>query len=361
MAFVAMLLLAFSLGCSRSPRVPADPTQEEMEADFAELMPDAVLIEPEGRTGEILSLRLHVEAGQTYRMELHKEQNTDLILNDQTIPTRRAEVIEGTWEILETGLFRRDLLNTRFTFDRLRFLETTPHGEVNYDTASDDPVPSHMRAQTFSALAGQSLEMTVTPSARIVDMRGGDELRERVISVLLEEVGEITEQIEANLELLTDEAMAYMLEAYFATLPGVMFPIGGRWTEMRPLVDLNALNERTIHIRRRENGKVVVTRDSIMMPRSPEQPMGRFMGDNAAMQIHSGTAATRSYVDEATGWLINARTEGETRSQLVVRHGDGDQTSRHPMITRELVIVRRLGDGVEPLRNLEGGITVQQE
>ncbi len=364
-----LLVLALS-GCSRSQSGRDLAAVEQPVVDTA-LAKDAIAADQSAAAAALKSgpatdkvpVRYNVETGQIYRMEMLKDQVTEVTIMAQTTPTRRLEVIEGTWEIVDTNVYR-EMFNARFTFDRVRFGEYTNKGAVGYDSSMGSEAPRHERAVILSGLVGQSLEVTITPSGRIVDMRGGDDLRARVFAALPE--GEIVNDVQAQErlreEITSDEALAVMLETYLVTLPGTVFPLGGSWTELRPLPQFRSINERRILVdKRNDDGTITVQRDSVMKPQTEGGTMGRQVSDMMAFQIDSGSASTITKIFESTGWVKEAATSGTTQSRIIMRALESAELPRPPMTSRERVFVRLLGDGVEPTPNFVIDENVQEE
>jgi hypothetical protein len=279
----------------------------------------------------------------------------------QTNPTRRLEAIEGTWEIIGTNVYR-EMFNARFTFDRVRFAEYTNKGAVGYDSATDEEAPNLERAWILSRMVGQSIEVTITPSGRIVDLRGGDALRAHLMVDGPAErvVNDVQAQERLREEITSDEALAVMLETYLATLPGTNFPIGASWTELRPLPQFRSINERRILVdKRNDDGTITVQRESVMKPQSEGVAMGRQVSEMMSFQIDSGAATTISKIMESTGWVKEAATSGTTQSRIIMKALETAELPRPPMTSRERVFVRLLGDGVEPMANFMVGEDVQ--
>jgi hypothetical protein len=354
-------------GCSRSQterdlaavEQPAVDTALAKEARAADQSAAVAALNASPAT-EKFPIRYNVETGQIYRMEMLKDQVTEVTIMGQTTPTRRLEVIEGTWEIIGTNVYR-EMFNARFTFDRVRFGEYTNKGAVAYDSSLESEAPTHERARILSGMVGQSLEVTITPSGRIVDMRGGDDLRAQVLAALPEGkvVNDVQAQERLREEITSDEALAVMLETYLVTLPGTVFPLGGSWTELRPLPQFRSINERRILVEKRnDDGTITVQRDSVMKPQAEGGTMGRQVSDMMAFQIDSGSASTITKIFESTGWVKEAATSGTTQSRIIMRALESAELPRPPMTSRERVFVRLLGDGVEPTPNfmIEGDV-----
>lgn len=345
------VLALLAVGCSRPAAPSVDPTP--IDAQTAPTPPQTEEAPPKAPSEpEKLVLRYNVTTGQKYPMEMVKDQLIEVTVRAQVLPTRRVEIIEGTWEILETNVYR-EFFNARFTFDRIRFSETSPRGNVVYDSASDDSPPDSDRAIILDGLVGNSIDVTITPSGRIVDMRETADMREAIIAALAAHprFGNARTLDRARNETLSDESLSLMLETYLTTLPGTQFRIGDKWTEMRPLPDLASTNDRTIHIVRREGDSIVVHRDSVMRPVINGGTMGRRIDEQVSMVVESGEATTTSRVNAGTGWVQEAETNGLTRARLALNNGRPSTMEEPPMTTTEKVTVRLLTDGREATGN----------
>jgi hypothetical protein len=369
LALAAGLLVLFMGGCSRSQSErdlaavegPAINTALANEANAADQLAAVAALNSDPARTTNLPIRYTVETGQIYRMEMFKDQVTEVTIMGQTNPTRRLEAIEGTWEIIGTNVYR-EMFNARFTFDRVRFAEYTNKGAVGYDSATDEEAPNLERAWILSRMVGQSIEVTITPSGRIVDLRGGDALRAHLMVDGPAErvVNDVQAQERLREEITSDEALAVMLETYLATLPGTNFPIGASWTELRPLPQFRSINERRILVdKRNDDGTITVQRESVMKPQSEGVAMGRQVSEMMSFQIDSGAATTISKIMESTGWVKEAATSGTTQSRIIMKALETAELPRPPMTSRERVFVRLLGDGVEPMANFMVGEDVQ--
>ena len=356
-AFGALALLA--AGCSRPAAPSVDPTPVDAQTASTpprtEEAPPAAPPEPEK-----LDLRYNVSTGQKYPMEMVKDQLIEITVRGQVSPTQRIEIIEGTWEILETRVYR-EFFNARFTFDRIRFHEPNPRGSVTYDSATDDSPPESDRAIILAGFVGNSIDVTITPSGRIVDVRETADMREDILAALAAHSHFNNEKAleRARTETLSDESLSLLLETYLTTLPGTIFRIGDQWTELRPLPDLASMNHRTIHVVRREGDRIIVQRDSVMHPAGEEGVMGRRLDDMLTMVIDSGEAKTTTIVDVNTGWVQEAETQGMTRARLTLSNGRSANMADPPMTTTEKVTVRLLTEGREATGNFPPGGSVE--
>ncbi len=162
-----------------------------------------------------LDLRLHFEKGQTFRCTV-TWKSTQLEWQGM-IEVERTESSEATQTLEVLAVDEEGVATIKVTIDRTAFKREDQSGVMEYDS-EHPPDEAPLWALHDQAMIGRSYTLKVSPNGEVLEVEGGDAIREAVTDALPEDEtlrARITDQVMRN---VTDKALKDKLWRVF--LPG---------------------------------------------------------------------------------------------------------------------------------------------
>ena len=184
--------------------------------------------EQESASGEPLTLRLNLQPGATYRLQLLTRQAIQQDLEGQHLETIQTMGIQYSYSVTEVdseGNAWIDLL-----YERVILEQDSVLGKVEYDSA-DPPAELPPEAQGVSALVGLGYSMQMSPRGEVLETRGAEELVEAMIAALQISDPAVREQIETTLrQQYGGEALQNQLRETVVQFPEGPLLVGESWS-----------------------------------------------------------------------------------------------------------------------------------
>jgi hypothetical protein len=179
-------------------------------------------------SSEPITLRLQLQAGETYRIQLLTRQQIIQNLEGQqfeTVQTLGIQYSYGVTEVDSEGNTWMDLL-----YERVILEQDTVLGEVKYDSA-DPPAEIPPEAQGLSALVGLGFSLRMSPRGEVLETRGEDELVEQMIAALQISDPAAREQMETTLrQQYGGEGLENQLRDTVVQFPEGPLRVGDSWS-----------------------------------------------------------------------------------------------------------------------------------
>lgn len=180
------------------------------------------------QSSEPITLRLQLQAGETYRIQLLTRQEVIQNLEGQQFETLQTLGIQYSYAVTEVdseGNTWMDLL-----YERVILEQDTVLGQVEYDSA-DPPAEIPPEAQGIRALIGLGFSLRMSPRGEVLETRGAEELVEQMIAALQISDPAAREQMEATLrQQYGGEGLQNQLRDTVVQFPEEPLRVGDSWS-----------------------------------------------------------------------------------------------------------------------------------
>ncbi len=230
-----------------------------------------------------------------------------------------------------------EAFEVRMTYYRVRFEQEGPMGAISYDS-ENPPETVPMQARGFSALVGQSMTMKLDPMGKVLEVKGVDDMLERMLA----QYGEIDETMRGQIEQslrgqFGEEAMTSQMESMFAIYPEEDVAVGDTWSrEVSVRSGLPLKVTTNYRLAGLEGNRAALEMEGKILP-DADGPVN--MG---GMQIEfdiTGTQKGTAVMDVSTGLIVEATSEQEVSGDMVVN--DGAMTWPLVLTTKTMVTMEK--------------------
>jgi len=192
--------------------------------------------EPKGpesaETPEKIELRLHLEPGKTYKLQITSEQKIIQSLEAQgsrqeTPQTTGFGLSHHVKEVRDDGT-----AVVQVTYDSLQFKQEGPMGNVDYDSSTAGGAESsHPMAKALATLVGGSFELDLTRKGDVTRVEGADSLAAQVMENIKVPIPVLRPVIEQQVkQQFGDQAMKELMEQMIGVYPEGPVGIGDSWS-----------------------------------------------------------------------------------------------------------------------------------
>ncbi|MBN2483710.1 MAG: hypothetical protein JXD21_05880 [Candidatus Omnitrophica bacterium] len=194
------------------------------------------------------------------------------------------------------------------------FKQQGPFGFIDYDS-SHPPQKIHPSAMGYDVMAGESFVITVSPSGEILNVRGMDNILDKLLSRMSLPEGVSKDMVKENLrKQFGDEALKESVGNMFAVYPDRPVGIGDSWTKtVYTSIGFPARVDTTYTLESIHDGisKVKVFSDIRSQPDAAPVHMGNMVLRYEVTGRQEGIIS----LDEQTGWTrdgyMNQKIEGK--------------------------------------------------
>lgn len=285
-------------------------------------------------------LAANADAGQTYGFEfsqgLHWRVQTAV---RQTTTQTLMDISDEQFEhvTLEYLIFDYDFVVqevtgdgsawVRFTIDRVR-LENERRGQyVTFDSQENFPVAAALEG--FAALPGKSYELLITPSGRVSQVRGLEQLYSAVETAL--EDNPAVENIVNDIKVqFSRQNLLEQTEMMLAVFPDEPAQLGHQWSrEFNLSGGVPIVVRQEFMLRGIRDQAALINSQATIEPYRPRQ--ARRSGVSDVRFEMSGTQSGRSQVDMETGRIIESHREQLLEGKLYMSLPGTDQQMEVPI------------------------------
>lgn len=284
---------------------------------------------------EKVDLKLRLEKGQSYKIRMVN----DMKIN-QTIPGQQQAMTIAQKTEMRNIYTVEDVqadgaLVLKITYDAILFKMESPNPQVGSNLEYDSSNPSSSGnpiASIFSAVAGQSLIMTITPDGHVKEIKGADALLGRI----QEKINAVPEgPVRAGLEIqfkaqYSEEALKANTENSFNMYPDEPVGIGDTWQKKTTINQgLPLILDSIYTLKERKDG--IATIDVFAMIQSNKEAGLTEMGPMKIQYNMSGSVTGLMEMQESTGLVIRSNQGLKLSGNMIVQSPDMKQPMSIPM------------------------------
>lgn len=280
-------------------------------------------------------LQYRFAVGETHSMMTVTEQDISQTIMGQQQNTKMTERAGVTLTVLEVD--DDGSAQLRVTYESIAVNSTGPMGSFEFDSRNPpDDVPPMLAP--YAALAGATLTLRMSPNGIVSEVEGWDEIMDAMLSGMPE--GPMREQLRGGMDQML-ESISFKV----TLLPIDPVSIGDSWTHSTSTAGMPMSLETTYTLSSRQDGVALIDVESVIGVEGATMEMG-------PMEMHvdlSGEQTGTMEVDEATGWTIRSRLEGEFSGFVTIEGmgmpGGGEIPMEIPMTVKSAVTVEPLAGG----------------
>ena len=291
--------------------VPDEPV-EDTETDE----PVAVVSENEAaedKTAEKIDLRLNLKKGQKFGMKLTVGQKISQTVDGQEQKINQ-NVIFGT--ISEVLAVDSGIIALKATYSHIQTKMDGPMGLIEYDSTKPPVDPNTLDPQgkmmtaMWSAMAGQSFIMDLTPTGEIIGVKDFDKMWERMMEEMAGDDPQMGQAMKDMMKkLVSEDALKQSGGDMMMRFLDEPVAIGDMWYDMVSLdlgfpIDIDA----AYILKNRKDGIAFIDVVSKMDMGDKDSKLIEIEGMKMNMQL-SGTLTGTSEIDETTGWILRSKIE----------------------------------------------------
>ncbi len=276
---------------------------------------------PKGGRGKAYVLRLRLRPNHTYRYRLVKKQAIQ-----QNIAGRQTTMKQETgmgYDMKVIGTAKDGTSKVQVTYTWVRYKQSGPSGEVDYDSARQGPIPPHPMARVYAAMLGASFQMEVTPLGKITKMSGMEALLQRIVRALPDKLrGPASKRLARVFE---PEAMRRNMEILFDIYPKGPVRVGGTWTRRMQInlgLPAEALNTYTLVSVKGGRAELRITGKFRTAPDAPAALSGPRANITTRL---SGTQTGTMELDLRDGFVRHADITQAVSGTVTVAPAQGNQ------------------------------------
>jgi hypothetical protein len=265
---------------------------------------------------------MHLQAGETYRLQLLTSQQLIQDLEGQQFETEQTLGIQYSYAVNEVdpeGNTWMDVL-----YERIILEQDSVLGQVEYDSA-DAPAEIPSAAQGLAALVGLGFELRMSPRGEVLETRGADQLLAEMIAALEISDPATREQLEATLgQQYSEEGLESQLRETVVLFPEGQLKVGDSWSITTETFALTTLTVKATYTLRGydEHTATIEVRSQFSTADGLELvDFGLFRLGYALTGDQEGTML----VDRSTG-LVNLQLHQDLNGQMTIEL-EGEQLS----------------------------------
>jgi len=245
-------------------------------------------------TGKKIELKLNLKKGDRRKMTADMDMNMEMTApgQGQKMKMNMSMGFGMGFDVLDVD--EKGVHTIKATYDRIRMDMTGGPVSIQYDSEKPPALENPM-TQVFGAMVGQSLTMKVTPEGKTLEVKGADELAERI-------AGKLPPLARGGAKQQA-ESMTQSFDRMMAFLPKKPVDIGDTWSgnmDMTSDPNMPMKVDATYTLYDRKKGKAIVKVD----------------GKMKSSEGLSGTVSGTMTIDEATGWIDGGETSLDMKGTM---------------------------------------------
>lgn len=253
------------------------------------------------------SLALRLKEGDTRRAMSTSDQTTTQTVMGQQQTSHQVTKMGVRYDVLKAGEDGRR--RVRVTYESMSLDATTPMGRMSWssaDTAGTVP----QGAEIFSALLGHGYTVAMDADGTNRHVEGWDSLVSELMDAIPSQPGSSAEDTKKMLEQNVGESMiGGALKDVVAVMPSKTAGVGDTWScTSRIGGGMGLTNTSTWTVGSRAGG---VTTMKVISELASDSTASSSMGGMTVRYALHGTTTTTVDIEDATGWILRSRSEGE--------------------------------------------------
>ena len=282
------------------------------------------------RAADTIDLKLHPVKGQSIKLQATINQKVVNTVNGGAEQTMNQVIGQGftfaTLDVAPDGL-----ATVKVTYDSVSFKQQSQMSNVEYDSANPPSGPIHPMARGFAALAGQTFTMKVTPTGKITEVLGLDEMTDSILKKLDTPDAANREQVEKSIRReFGPEALKENMESMFANYPDKPAAVGESWSKKLSITKGFRMDMDNTFTLKGVSADDVTLEAKGKLSSSPDAtPID--MGPRGKLSYNlTGEQSGTLQLDRATGWVKAAEMTQKVTGEMVIDAGNG-RVGKTPM------------------------------
>ncbi len=267
-----------------------------------------------------VQLRLQLKKGQSYKQEMVSDQEISQTIQGQRLDMTQTTGMGFTYDVEEVRADGTAVI--KVTYDSVLLKQKGPTGNFQYDS-KNPPQTVHPMAQGFAALVGQGFTMEMTPEGTVTKVEGVDEMLTHMMKNIKVQDESTRETMEKKLkQQFGNQALKEMMENMMAIYPDKPVRIGDSWNKRVTISKGFAMIiDNTWTLKDRRDGIAVVEVKSTIKPNPNAKPLD--LGPLTLRYNIGGKQQGEMEIDEATGWVMQAKMTQNLSGEVQVQSGAG--------------------------------------
>ncbi|MGB8226010.1 MAG: DUF6263 family protein [Sedimentisphaerales bacterium] len=250
-----------------------------------------------------VDLKLRLKAGEKHEMKMTQNQNIAQTMNGQEQKmTHTQEMVMG-FDCLSVDA--NGVMDIEITYKSMKMIMEGPMGRMEFDSANPKPVDPNrpdqqMMAAMVSAMAGSELQMKMTPTAKISDIRGIKEMLAKIKEKMMGGNPEM-QRMDFFDKMFDEKQVKEMTSSMMGAFPAEPVAAGDTWYDTISMNFIMPIDiDTTYMLKQRKDGIAYIDSVAKMDMGDSSKPLEIDPNNKVSMQI-SGTMNAASEVDEKTG------------------------------------------------------------
>lgn len=248
-------------------------------------------------------IKLNVEKGLQWPMQLIMEQSIDQSVMGQTMETKQSTIMDMDLEVMEVS--ETGDVTIRYQYTRVQVtMNTGPRGTVKYDSADPESGTGGPETMAYKALIGKEFTAVLGPNAAFKEVNGMDKILEDMVASL-----GLAETQKAELKKVFEtqfgnDAMEDMMSQSAIIYPDEPVAVGDSWNRKFTIsAGFPMTMENTFTLNGADDTTYTIGFASTITPN--EDGDGMVMGGVKMDMKMEGSQEGTSTIDRETGMVIN--------------------------------------------------------
>jgi len=285
--------------------VPKEPVAEAETNEPVAAAPQ----ETQDNTAEKIDLKLNLQEGQKYGMKSTVDQKVTQTVMGQQQTINQNMTFGIISEVL--AIDANGIIALKATYNQIQVKMDGPMGLIEYDSTKPPTDVNNPQAKTmvamWSAMAGESFTMDLTPKGKIVGIQDYDKMWERMMEKV---TGDNPNMAQAMKDMIKnfagEDRIKEMGGEMMTSFPDEPVAIGDMWYDITSIeVGFPLYLDVTYILKDRKDGIAFIDVISKMDMGDQDSKLIEMEGMKMNMQM-TGTQTGTVEVDEATGWMIKS-------------------------------------------------------
>jgi hypothetical protein len=282
------------------------------------------------RAADTIDLKLRPVKGQSLKLQATVNQKVTNTVNGGAEQTM-TQVIGLGYTFATLDVAPDGTATVKVTYDTVSFKQQSQLSTVEYDSANPPAGPIPPLVRGFAALAGQTFTMKVTPTGKITEVLGLDEMIDAILKKLDTPDAANRDVVEKSIRReFGPEALKENMESMLANYPDKPVAVGESWNkklsitkgfrmEMDNTFTLKSVTADTVTLDAK--GKLGSSPDATPIDMGPRGKLSYNLNgeQNGTLQL-----------DRATGWVKSAEMTQKVTGEMVIDAGGG-RVAKTPM------------------------------
>ena len=250
-------------------------------------------------TGEKVLLRLRMEKGKSYKVQMTADQKITQKIEGREQKTSQTIGMLLKYDVQDVAADGTASIN--ITYDAVTFKQKGPMGLIEYDSANPPKMPHPMTAG-FAALVGQGFSVKMSNMGEVKEVTGIEAMIDKMVAASPVPDGAAKDAMKKLLEeQFGADALKEMMPTATTTYPKQAMGVGGAWAQtLKVTKGFPMIIENVYKLIARKDGVATIAVTSKVSPNPDAGPID--MGAAKMTYTFSGTQDGTQKIDEATGW-----------------------------------------------------------